>query len=176
MTPKNANRWKETLQSLCAIAVLVALFWICRQGLPTRVSSDGGAMEASSLTVAPDGEAYVGYWDDAYVDAEEKKDYGDILAMPVCTDLSNSIQTLQGVRNKLLRVAAHQDAQTVLSAVGEYREAVQEVQTGFARLRVHVAPDDFPHVSQELLESPGPGDGEALTPCELGRFAEEIWQ
>ena len=41
---------------------------------------------------------------------------------------------------------------------------------------MHVAPDDFQYVSQELLAGYVTDEGQAFAPCELGAFAEDIWQ
>lgn len=178
MTPKNENSWKRTVQGVCAIAVVMALSWIWRQGFPIRISSHDGVIESSEFAAAPDGASHLDYCESevAYVAEKEERDYGDILGMPVCADLSDSIQTLRGVRNKLLQVAFDQDAQAVSAAAGEYHEAVQQVQAGLARLKTHLAPDDLPYVSQELLESIEPDHGQPLTPWELGRFAEDMWR
>ena len=55
-------------------------------------------------------------------------------------------------------------------------EAVQKVQTGFARLKMRVASDDYPGVAEELLGSYESDSEQPPMPSELGRFAEVNWE
>jgi hypothetical protein len=186
MSPKTTNRWKEIVQAFCTVAFLLAFFWLSSQGLSARGKNAGGVTGMFGFAAGPDGE----YDSDDDVSDDEEEDcddeeedcddeegnYDDILSMPVCVDLSNSIATLQDIRNKVLKAVLDQDAQGIQATAGEYREAVQIVQAGFARLKTRVAPDDFADVAEELLDSCASDNGQSLMPSELGRFAEEIWQ
>ena len=176
MTAGIRNRWKEVVQSLFAVVVLLALFWLCRPGLFMNGNSDGGVMGLFG-PAAGDGQSYLddGERYDESDDVEPEMDYGEILGMPVCTDLEYSIEKVQDARNNLLKAVVDQDAQAELDATGEYREAVQEIQNGFAKLKMRLAPDEFSDVSQELL-CLFDLDERPLMPCELGQFAEAIWQ
>ena len=177
MATEIKNRWKEVVQSLLAVAVLLVLFWLCRPGLFASGNGDGGVMGLFGPAAARDGQSH---FDDCqrYDEsdgAERDLEYGEILSMPVCTDLEGSIQRLQDARNNLLKAVVDQDAQAELDATAEYRDAVQEIQTGFGTLKIRLAPDEFSDVSQELL-CLFDLDEQPLMPHELGEFAEDIWQ
>lgn len=171
------NRWKEVVQSLFAIGLLLGVFWLCRPGLFARGNSNEGGKGLFGLAGISDGESYLD--DDSRDESDGSEwdgDYEEILAMPTCDDLRRSIETLRDARNRLLDVAVNQDAQAMLAATAKYREAIQKVQAGFATLKMRVAPEDFPDASQQLLAVSATEDGPSVVPCELGSFEEDIYQ
>ncbi|MBC8869679.1 MAG: hypothetical protein H8E44_09695 [Planctomycetes bacterium] len=169
------NRWTEVVQSLFAIAVLMALFWFCRPGLFADGNSNDGVMGLFDPAAAGDGQADPDSWDhDESDEVERERPYSEILGMPVCTDLEDSIEKVQDARNSLLQAVVDQEAQAELDATEEYREVVQEMQSGFAKLKMRLAPDEFSDVAQEL-PSLFRLDERPLMPCELGRFAKDIF-
>ena len=70
MSTGAVNRWRESVQSVCAIAVLLALFWLCNPRLLKSGSGDGGVMSLFALSAASDGESYL-------EDCESDEDCGD---------------------------------------------------------------------------------------------------
>jgi hypothetical protein len=166
------NRWKEVGQAVLSIVIVLALFWLCKPGLFARGNKEGGLMSFFGRAATDEREAD---WDDE-VSEDMEGDYDDILDMPTCEILMQSVETLQDARNRLLEAAVNHDEQTVLAATAAYREAIQEVQAGFTTLKMRVAPDDFPGVSQELLEYYAEDHGQHLIPCELGPLEEDIYQ
>jgi hypothetical protein len=107
---------------------------------------------------------------------EEDGQYDDILSMPTCDALMQSIEKLQDARTALLDAMVNQDEQAVVAATAGYRQAVKEMRAGFTTLKMRVSPDDFPGVSQELLDSRGGDYGQPVIPCELGPLEEDIYQ
>ncbi len=178
MSPQTRNRWKEAAQSVCAIVVLLALFWIVRSGIFTRGNSGDGVLGMFGPATTDNGNSYVDYSgpDGVYADEEQDAIYGEIFSMPVCADLNWSIEALLDARNNLLSVAVDQDSQAIRAAAVEYGVAVRNVQTGFATLKMRLEPDEFEYVSQVLRAPHDQGDGQALRPCELGPFAEDLCQ
>lgn len=168
------SRRKEIVRSVFAVSVLLALFWLCRPGFfASGNNTNEHGVKRFGQTDLHDAEPYIErgkpekYWDGGY---------DEILAMPTCDDLGHSIETLREARNRLLDAAVNQDTQAMATATAEYREAVQEVQAGFATLKMRVAPEDFPHLSQELLTICAMEDGQSVLSCELGSFSKVIYR
>jgi hypothetical protein len=163
------NRRKEIMRSVFAVTLLLALFWFCRSGFfASGNRADGLFGHTGAHRANPD-----------FIPGEFGKvgdGYQEILAMPTCDDLRQSIETLREARNRLLDAAVNQDTQAMQAATAEYRGAVQKVQAGFDTLRMRVAPDDFPYLSQELLATYAMEYGQSLLPCELGSFSRVIYQ
>lgn len=164
-----ANRWRELVISVCALVVLTAVFWLGSHGLATRGGSDANGVGQSDLGQCdcedcchcedPEG---------------EEIEYPEIFTMPTFRDLRESIEELRDARNNMARLAVENDGQRILIAADRYREAADEVQAGFAKLKTRVDPDAFACVSEYLLYSHSPDEQCALAAWELGRFAEEI--
>lgn len=177
------NRWKETVQSVLALTVLVALFWLCRPGLFGSDANEGGNGLFGFLGVG-DGVSHLDDYDAgcSFEDCEESEDlerhweYEDILVMPTCDDLGHSIEKIRDVRNRLLDAAVEQDTNAMLVATAEYSESVREMRACLTTLKMRVAPGDFPNVCDELLDYYAVDDGESLLPCELGPFEKDIYQ
>lgn len=178
MSIRIKSRWKEWAQSLLGVAVLFVFLWICRPGLFTHGSSDGGAMNLFGLATAGDGESCRVDCDsnDKLEELEGQSEYDQILAMPACVDLGNAIDALLACRNRLLEAVVNEDAQATLAATAEYRKAAQAVQEKLATFKMRVAPDEFPDVLQDFFAAYAMEDGLTLMPCELGPFAEDIDQ
>jgi hypothetical protein len=168
------NRWKKVVQVLLGIAIVVALFCLYKPGLFARGNTGDGVMSFFGRGTVDECNVY--WEDDEWEDTEGDGEYDEILAMPTCDALMRSIETLQEARNALLNAVVNQDGQTMLTATAAYRKAIQEVQAGFATLKMRVAPDDFPGVSQELLDSYASDYGQPVIPCELGPLEEDIYQ
>jgi len=176
MSPTSADRWKETLQSVCAIVVLAALFWFGRHGLGGRGGSDGDATGLFDFAGMFDDRSDFDHCDsddDCGCDHDEH-DHHETLNMPVCVDLEESVERLVDARNNMTRLAVDSDGQGILIAGNQYREAVKEVQAGFAKLKMRVHPDDFASISENFLCSYETDEQSVLMVWELGHFAEEI--
>ena len=174
MSPTSTDRWKETAQSVCAIVVLAALFWFGRHGLAARGGRSDDAVRLFDFATMCDGRPDFDYCESD--DEDEEIECAEVLRMPVCMDLKNSIGKLLDARNDLMKLAVDSDEQGILIAAGQYREAIKEVQAGFAKLKMRVDPDAFSCVSEDLLCSYETDQQWGLKMWELGHYAEEIGQ
>ena len=176
MSPNTTDRWKEAVRSVCAIVVLLALFWLCRSGLFARGNGGDGELGVFRPALTNKGDPYLCHSgpDGNYEDEGRDTTYSHIFSMPICADLGELIETIPEARNDLLKAVVDQDAQAITAATAQYREAVQEVQTGFSKLKMRLEPDQFSYVCHRLLASCDTGDGQPLMPCELGQLAENI--
>lgn len=178
MSPRLADRWKGTLQSVCAIVVLTALFWFGGHGLGGRGGSDGDATGLFDFAGMFDDRSYFDHCDsdgDCGCDHDEH-DHHETFNMPVCVDLEESIETLVDARNNMTRLAVDSDKQAILIAAKHYREAVKEVQAGFAKLKTRVPPDEFACISEDLMWSCETDEPAIVMVWELGHLADEIGQ
>lgn len=162
------------MRSLFAVTVLMVGFWLCRPSLfvsGTDSNDRGmGLFGHAGAHCAVPGLIHGEHGEGSY------GEYQEILAMPTCDDLRQSIETLREARNKLLDATVNQDTQSMRAAAAEYRGAVQKVQAGFDTLKTRVAPDDFPYLSQTLLSVCAMEDGQSVLPCELGSYLKVIYQ
>jgi hypothetical protein len=149
-TPVNPRRWKETLQTALAVFVLSVFLYLCNPGVLGR-----GTERLMTLLRPPaeDGELCL---DDGELcpgaDGEAPDlDYSDILSMPSCVDLAESIKALQDTRRELIESIRDGDEQRILLAKAKHREALHVVETGFTTFETRVPPDDFSGATAELL-------------------------
>ena len=176
VTAETGSRWKETSQIVCAIVVLSAFFLLCKPGFLGRGNGDGGVMELFR-SAADDNEFFQ---DDCQgcADSDDEAleiDYPGMLSMPSCAELAESIKALQDARSVLLKSKLEGDAQTVLAAKTEYCDALEEVQTGFTKLKTRVPPDDFLGVSEDLLGLCDADDRQRPM-AELVHLEQDYWQ
>jgi len=176
MSPTSADRWKETVQSVCAIVVLAALFWFGRHGPAAREGSNGDAVGLFDFaSMLDDGSDFDHCESDDECECEnEELEYGEVLKMPTCMDLRRSIERLLDARNNITRLSVDSDAQGILIAEDQYREAVKELQAGFTQLKMRVHPEALACVSEHLLCSYDTDEQKDLTVWELGHSVEEI--
>jgi len=180
MSLKFMDRWRESAVSILVLIVPMAVFWFGGHGRGGRVGSDGGAVGRFDFAAMLDGRP--DFQDSGAIDGEcedpeyVETEHPEVLTMPSYVELDESINGLFDARNNLTRLAIVGDEIRILEAAEAYRKAVEEVQEGIARLQERVDPDAFFAVFEYLLWSHNSDEAWALTPSELGPFAEEVGQ
>jgi len=119
--------------------------------------------------------------DPLYDEEEDFDDYEDceeLLSLPACQDLRNSLARLDHARTRLLEVAAEDDQEELDLAGSEYRICVKDVNDSFSRLRSFVEPDVYESLVEELVSNrDSSGDwtmDQFLPEWELGILKREI--
>lgn len=171
MSAETVDRWRESVMSVCALVVLAAVFWFGSHGPTARGGSDGNAAGWFNLAGLFDERSDFDYCEsDDWCECDEP----ELMSMPAFVDLEASIEELRDARENMTKSAMDRDGKQIIIAADQYREAVKEVQAGFAKLKTRVAPDAFACVSENLMCSYDTDEPCLLTAWELGDFAGEI--
>jgi hypothetical protein len=153
---KCGKQWKETVQTICAIALLLTFFVLCRPGFLQQGSTDGSTLWPFGRAQA-DAEAELEDDDtdlrDVGFEDEFIWQYAEIPPMPSFFDLRESLKALEAARNKLASSTLDGDAQAIALAQSEYEQTTREVECSLAKLSTIIFPDEFACLSDDLLPS-----------------------